>query len=58
MTPIRFGGLLITVGTRLPVSLAKLHKHHQTSNRGWAINNGFANSTPFEFDYAAYDKDS
>ena len=52
----------MTVGTRLPVSLAKkiakLHKRHQTSNRGWAINNGFANSTPFEFDYASYDKDS
>ena len=52
----------MTVGTRLPVSLAKkiakLHKRHNTSNRGWAINNGFANSTPFEFDYAAYDKDS
>ena len=52
----------MTVGTRLPVSLAKkiakLQKRHQTSNRGWAINNGFANSTPFEFDYAAYDKDS
>jgi len=52
----------MTVGTRLPVSLAKkiakLHKRHQTSNRGWAINNGFANSTPFEFDYAAYNKDS
>lgn len=50
------------VGTRLPIALAKriskLHKHHQTSNRGWAINNGFANSTPFDFDYAAYDKDS
>ena len=52
----------MTVGTRLPVSLAKkiakLHKRHQTSNRGWSINNGLANSTPFEFDYASYDKDS
>ena len=52
----------MTVGTRLPISLAKktikLHQRHNTSNRGWAINNGFANSTPFEFDYAAYDKDS
>lgn len=50
------------VGTRLPIALAKriekLHRHHHTSNRGWAINNGFASSTPFEFDYAAYDKDS
>jgi hypothetical protein len=50
------------VGTRLPIALAKriskLHKRHYTSNRGWAINNGFASSTPFEFDYAAYDKNS
>ena len=50
------------VGTRLPIALAKriskLHKRHHTSNRGWAINNGFASSTPFEFDYAAYDKNS
>ena len=50
------------VGTRLPISLAKKiyksHKRHHTSNRGWAINNGFASSTPFEFDYAVYDKDS
>ena len=49
-------------GTRLPISLAKkiekLHRRHHRSNRGWAINNGFANSTPFEFGYAAYDKDS
>lgn len=50
------------VGTRLPIALAKriskVHKRHCTSNRGWAINSGFANSTPFEFDYATYDKRS
>ena len=50
------------VGTRLPISLAKkiqrLHRRNRTTNRGWAINNGFASSTPFEFDYGAYDKDS
>lgn len=50
------------VGTRLPIALAKriskLHNRHHTLNRGWAINDGFANSTPFEFDYAAYNKDS
>lgn len=48
------------VGTRLPISLAKkiskLHQRHYTSNRGWAIKKGFADSTPFEFDYGAYDK--
>ena len=48
------------VGTRLPISLAKkiqkLHNRHRVSNRGWAINSSFANSTPFNFDYAAYDK--
>jgi hypothetical protein len=52
----------MNVGTRLPISLAKklskLHNRHYTSNRGWAIKNGFANSTPFEFDYDAYDKRS
>ncbi len=48
------------VGTRLPIALAKriskLHNRHHTSNRGWAINNGFASITPFDFDYAAYNK--
>ncbi|MDB2548269.1 hypothetical protein N9X60_01570 [Paracoccaceae bacterium] len=52
----------MSLGTRLSIALGKkilkLHKRHHTSNRGWAINNGFASSTPFEFDYAAYDKDS
>ena len=52
----------MTVGTRLPISLSKktirLHKRLQTLNRGWSINNGLANSTPFEFDYVAYNKDS
>lgn len=46
------------VGTRLPISLAKkikrLHSLHRTTNRGWSISNGFANSTPFAFDYASY----
>lgn len=50
------------VGTRLPIALAKQiskhHKRYHTSNRGWAVNNGFASSTPFEFNYGAYDKDS
>ena len=44
--------------TSLAKKIAKIHKRHHTSNRGWAINNGFVNSTPFEFNYAAYDKDS
>ena len=52
----------MTVGTRLPISLAKkaikLHQRHNTSNRGGAINNGFENSTPFEFEYPSYDKDN
>jgi hypothetical protein len=55
------GGSLMQVGTRLPISLAKkiskLHQRHYTSNRGWAIKKGFADSTPFQFDYGAYDKD-
>lgn len=49
------------VSERLSVSLAKKiqkqHKRHRTSNRGWAINNSFASSTPFAFDCAAYNKD-
>ena len=50
----------MTVGTRLLISLAKktirLHKRYSTLKRGWAINNSRANSSLFEFEYAAYDK--
>lgn len=47
------------VGKRLPVSLAKklvkVHKANKHANRGWGYTNDLIASTPFEFDYSAYD---